>query len=231
MTFKPLNENIQQCTATSRSTGRRCENPAVHGYTVCRLHGAHKKRSPNDAPKKTKSGRHSNVIQKYKNKLNKTAEELGVDLSVGLKHGFLAFDILTPEERQDFLSVVKQLHEDFEMNKSSDFYATELVATNLILFRRAVKNDDVKAVEAYDRMVRMHLSDLKATKSAREGDTVNIKTTPAEWAASILKRVEEEEALEEASGGGAFSGGSKTSVAFDEGGDANKSDGTKPFEE
>lgn len=231
MTFKPLNENIQQCTATSRSTGRRCENPAVNGYTVCRLHGAHKKRSPNDAPKKTKSGRHSNVIQKYKNKLNKTAEELGVDLSVGLKHGFLAFDILTPEERQDFLSVVNQLHEDFEMNKSSDFYATELVATNLILFRRAVKNDDVKAAEAYDRMVRMHLSDLKATKSAREGDTVNIKTTPAEWAASILKRVEEEEALELAGGGGAFPDGSKSSVAFDEGGDANKSDETKPFEE
>ncbi|OQA83982.1 MAG: hypothetical protein BWY28_03065 [bacterium ADurb.Bin236] len=231
MTFKPLNENIQQCTATSRSTGRRCENPAVNGYTVCRLHGAHKKRSPNDPPKKTKSGRHSNVIQKYKNKLNKTAEELGVDLSVGLKHGFLAFDILTPEERQDFLSVVKQMHEDFQLNKSSDFYATELVATNLILFRRAVKNDDVKAAEAYDRMVRMHLSDLKATKSAREGDTINVKTTPAEWAASILKRVEEEEAQELAGGGGAFSEESKNSVAFDEGDDANKSDKTKTFEE
>jgi uncharacterized membrane protein YgcG len=77
----------------------------------------------------------------------------------------------------------------------------------------------------------MHLADLKATKSAREGDTVNIKTTPAEWAAAILKRVEEEEAAEQAGGGGAFSGGSKTSVAFDEGGDANKSDETKPFEE
>ncbi|OQA87740.1 MAG: hypothetical protein BWY28_01900 [bacterium ADurb.Bin236] len=231
MAFKPLNENIKQCTATSKSTGRRCENPAVNGYNVCRLHGAHKKRSPNDPPRKTKSGRHSNVIQKYKNKLNKTAEELGVDLSVGLKHGFLAFDILTPEERQDFLSVVKQMHEDFQLNKSSDFYATELVATNLILFRRAVKTGDVKAAEAYDRMVRMHLSDLKATKSAREGDTINVKTTPAEWAASILKRVEEEEALEQAGPAGAFSEGSKKSVAFDEGDDGKKSDEPKPFEE
>ena len=192
MAFKPLNENIKQCTATSKSTGRRCENPAVNGYNVCRLHGAHKKRSPNDPPRKTKSGRHSNVIQKYKNKLNKTAEELGVDLSVGLKHGFLAFDILTPEERQDFLSVVRQMHEDFEMNKSSDFYAVELVATNLVLYRRAAKNDDVKAAEAYDRMIRMHLSDLKATKSAREGETLNVKTTPAEWASAIMKRVSEE---------------------------------------
>jgi len=231
MPFNPLNPNIKQCTATCKNTGKRCEAIAVAGFNVCRMHGAHKKRSPNDAPKKTKSGRHSNVIQKYKNKLNKTAEELGVDLSVGLKHGFLAFDIFTPEERQDFLSVVKQLHEDFQMNKSSDFYATELVATNLTLFRRAVKTGDVKAIEAYDRMVRMHLSDLKATKSAREGDTINVKTTPAEWAASILKRVEEEEALEQTGPAGAFSAESKKSVAFDEGDDANKSDETKPFEE
>jgi len=231
MTFKPLHQGSRQCTATAKSTGKRCEQVAVNGFDVCRVHGAHKKRSLNDPPRKTKNALQSGVIRKYKKKLNKTAEELGVDLSVGLKHGFLAFDILTPEERLDFLSVVKQMHEDFQLNKSSDFYATELVATNLILFRRAVKTGDVKAAEAYDRMVRMHLSDLKATKSAREGDTINVKTTPAEWAASILKRVEEEEALEQTGPAGAFSAESKKSVAFDEGDDANKSDETKPFEE
>ncbi len=116
-----------------------------------------------------------------------------MELPDTLKHGFLAFEILDVEERKNFLGVVKQMHEDFKMNKSSDFYAVELVATNLILFRRAAKNGDVKATEAYDRMVRLHLSDLKATKNAREGETVNIKTTPAEWAASILKRVNEED--------------------------------------
>ena len=216
MAFKPINPSARQCTATCKRTGRRCEQAAVNGFDVCRSHGAHKKKSPDEPTHKTTNALKSGVIRKYKNKLNKTAKELGVDLSVGLRHGFLAFDIFTPEERQDFLSVVNQMHEDFELNKSSDFYATELVATNLILFRRAVKNDDVKAAEAYDRMVRMHLSDLKATKSAREGDTVNIKTTPAEWAASILKRVEEEEALELAGGGGAFTDGSKSSVAFDD---------------
>ncbi len=192
MAFKPFHPNVRQCTATSKRTGRRCERAAVRGYDVCLSHGAHKKRKPGDPPRKTKSGQHSSVLRKYKNKLNKTAEELGVDLSVGLKHGFLAFDILTPEERQDFLSVVRQMHEDFEMNKSSDFYAVELVATNLVLYRRAAKNDDVKAAEAYDRMIRMHLSDLKATKSAREGETLNVKTTPAEWASAIMKRVNEE---------------------------------------
>lgn len=188
-----LNPNLRRCTATSKNTGERCKNPAVTGYDVCRFHGGHKKRNPTDPPRETKSGQHSSVIRKYKNKLNKTAKELGVDLAQGLKHGFLAFDILTEDEREAFLLAVKQMHEDFQMNKSSDFYAVELVATNMILYRRAAKNGDVKAAEAYDRMVRMHLGDLKATKSAREGETLNIKTTPAEWAAALLKRVDEEE--------------------------------------
>ena len=60
---------------------------------------------------------------------------------------------------------------------------------------------------------------------------MNIKTTPAEWAAALLKRVEEEEALEQAGPAGAFSEGSKKSVAFDEGDDGKKSDEPKPFEE
>jgi hypothetical protein len=220
MPFKPLNENIRQCTATSKSTGNRCENPAVNGFNVCRLHGAHKKRKPTDPPKKTKSGIHSNVIRKYKNRIDRAAKELGVELPAELKHGFLAFEILNEAERHDFLSVVKQMHEDFTLNRSSDFYAVELVATNLVLFRRAVKNDDVKAAEAYDRMVRMHLSDLKATKSAREGDTVNIKTTPAEWASDLLKSVEDEESRDQADRAGGCDEASderKTSGAFDSG--------------
>jgi len=231
MTFKPLNVNIQQCTATSKSTGRRCENPAVNGYTVCRLHGAHKKRSPNDPPRKTTSGRGSRVIKDYKKKIDETAAGLGLEPPADLEHGFMAFKILNEDEREDFLAIVKRLHDDFKMNKSSDFYATELVALSLIKFRRAVKNDDMKSIEGYDRIVRMHLADLKATKSAREGDTINVKTTPAEWAASILKRIEEEEALEQAGPAGAFSEESKNSVAFDKGDDAKKSDETKTIDD
>jgi len=231
MPLKDFHPNIKQCTATSKTTGQPCRNPAVIGFEVCRIHGGRKQSGPKAPPRETTNALKSNVIRKYKNKLKKTAEELDVDLLVGLKHGFLAFPVLDMEERRDFLEVVNQMHEDFKLNKSSDFIATELVAMSMLLLRRAAKNDDVKSAEAYDRMVRMHLSDLKATKSAREGDTINVKTTPAEWAAAILKRVEEEEALEQAGGGGAFSCRSKTSVAFDEGGDANKSDGTKPFEE
>jgi len=241
--YKPLHPGIPQCTATSKSTGRRCENPAVRGFNVCRLHGAHKKKKPGDPPKKTTNALKSNVHRKYKNRIEMAAEEIGTELLEELKHGFLAFEILNGEERRDFLGVVKQMHEDFKMNKSSDFYAVELVATNLVLYRRAAKNGDVKAAEAYDRMVRLHLSDLKATKNAREGDTVNIKTTPAEWAAALLKRVDEEDKENEGeqadqadqageAGGdgalsGAFSGERESSVTVYEDEAAKNSDETK----
>ncbi len=222
----PLINQKTQCSATSKTTGKRCPNPVVTGYNVCRAHGAHKKRKQTDPPRRTTSGRYTNVIQKYKDKLAKTAEELDVDLSVGLKHGFLAFPVLDEEERRDFLATVNQMHEDFNLNKSSDFIATELVALSMILLRRAAKNGDLKGIETHDRTLRMHLADLKATKSAREGDTANIKTTPAEWAASILKRVRAEEEKEKAD----QAGGDCTlkSDVCDDGGNDDTSRGGAP---
>jgi hypothetical protein len=36
----PLNDDASRCTATAKSTGERCQNPAVQGWDVCRMHGA-----------------------------------------------------------------------------------------------------------------------------------------------------------------------------------------------
>ncbi len=36
----PLNPYAAQCTALSKRSGVRCKNPAVRGYSVCRMHGA-----------------------------------------------------------------------------------------------------------------------------------------------------------------------------------------------
>jgi hypothetical protein len=56
--------DAQRCTATAKSTGERCKNPAVQGYTVCRMHGAGspKKGKPGGRPIKT--GRHSKWLPK-----------------------------------------------------------------------------------------------------------------------------------------------------------------------
>ena len=39
----PLPDIKNRCTAHSKRTGERCQNPAVTGYTVCRHHGANAK--------------------------------------------------------------------------------------------------------------------------------------------------------------------------------------------
>ena len=39
----PLPDMKKQCTARSKRTGVRCQNPAVNGYNVCRHHGANPK--------------------------------------------------------------------------------------------------------------------------------------------------------------------------------------------
>src|SRR4051812_49433793 len=41
---------MSQCTATSKGTGEQCKNVAVHGYPVCRFHGAGSKDKPGGRP-------------------------------------------------------------------------------------------------------------------------------------------------------------------------------------
>ncbi len=106
-----------------------------------------------------------------------------------LKHGIYADRFLDEEERPLFDAIIKQLHEDFVFNKSSDFMQVELVAVYFLKLGRAQVANDWEAAERLDRMIRCHLKDLKATKIAREGDEPRgLETTPAEWASSLLKR-------------------------------------------
>lgn len=182
------------CTAHSKSTGERCKNPAVQGARVCRFHGFNK--GPNHkkpgAPKGNKSAMTSGVntrtLKKYKKRLLENAP--------AADHGFLADEILLEEEKKSFREIVARMYRDFKLNSSSDFYAVELVAVSLILYRRCAKDMNANAIETFDRMIRMHLKDLKATKSTRETETTGLKTTPAEWAASILHKVREDEERE-----------------------------------
>jgi hypothetical protein len=36
----PLNKDQKRCSATAKNTGEQCQNPAVEGWDVCRVHGA-----------------------------------------------------------------------------------------------------------------------------------------------------------------------------------------------
>lgn len=115
-----------------------------------------------------------------------------------LKHGIYSNRFLSEEEKPLFFSIVDQLHADFVFNNSSDFLQVELVAVIYLKFARAVEAGDTDAAEKFDRMLRAHLRDLKATKITREGtEPTQSETTPAEWATSLLEKLAEAEKAEE----------------------------------
>ncbi|MHB9037065.1 MAG: hypothetical protein ACYC64_10375 [Armatimonadota bacterium] len=118
-----------------------------------------------------------------------------------LKHGVYADRFLAPEERPVFDAIIAGLREDFTFNNSSDSLQLELLATCYLRFARALDAGDAEAVERFDRMIRAHLKDLKATKIAREGDEPRAcETTPAEWATALLEKLAEAEANERMAG-------------------------------
>lgn len=111
-----------------------------------------------------------------------------------LKHGIYANRLLSDDEKSLFHTIVEQLYKDFTFNGSSDFAQVELVALYQIRLARALENGDIRAAERFDRMIRAHLRDLKATKNIREGSGPrDLDTTPAEWAASLLEKLKDEE--------------------------------------
>lgn len=110
-----------------------------------------------------------------------------------LTHGIFANRFLDEAEKPLFDAVIAALEEDFVCNRSSDFLQVELVGVNFVKLARAFVNGEMESVERIDRMIRQHLRDLKATKLTREGpaEPPKRKTTPADWATSLLERIAE----------------------------------------
>ena len=160
----------KRCTAKSKQTGERCKRRVTPGYRVCYYHGANPKNHGGCPPEKAKGN------------LN------------ALKHGFFAKRILDEDEQRLFDDIVAQLHVDFVLNESSDLIAVEAMGLALVQYSRAMDAGNAQAAETFDRIVRCHLKDLKATKIAREGETTsNLNTSPAEWATALLESIRKSE--------------------------------------
>lgn len=110
-----------------------------------------------------------------------------------MKHGIFANKCLDEEERVLFREVIDRLYQDFEFNRSSDFIQLEFIAINTVKYMRAIQDGNTDAAQKLDFMIRAHMRDLKATKLAREGDQPRgQQTTPADWAADLLSKSDEQ---------------------------------------
>jgi len=106
-----------------------------------------------------------------------------------MTYGAYVDELLDDEEKKIFQEFLNALHEDFVLNKSSDRMSAELACIYFVKLTRAIKSSNPESIYKMDLLVRNQLRDLKATKEKREGDTINLKTSPAEWAASLLEKV------------------------------------------
>lgn len=126
--------------------------------------------------------------------MTETIQRQALNKPNALKHGIYANRLLADDEKSLFHGIVEQLYKDFTFNGSSDFLQVELVALYQIKLARAIQTGDTRAAERFDRMIRAHLKDLKATKNIREGNgPKDLETTPAEWATALLGKLKAEE--------------------------------------
>lgn len=157
---------MKKCKAKSKQAQRQCRNLAMNGKEVCYFHGG-----KSTGPKKP--------ARPFG---NKHAEKYGAYVSE-----------ITKKDLWIFERFFDTLHSDFDLNNSTDKMATELACMYFTKIIAALREEDQPTADNFDRMCRMQLKDLKATKSAREGEVVTLKTSPAEWAANLLSQSEEKE--------------------------------------
>jgi len=93
-----------------------------------------------------------------------------VPLKSKLVHGIFANRIFGAEELALFTVMIEIFREETAFNGSGDLVQLELLCIYCLKITRAVMAEQWDGVERLDRMIRMHMSDLKLTRKMREGD-------------------------------------------------------------
>jgi len=157
----PLENLNLQCKAKSKRSGKRCQNPAVKGYEVCRVHGANPK-NHGGAPKKN---------------LN------------AIVHGTFVDRFLKEGEVEMFNRFMDGLKKDIpDMNDSSDYAIAVTAAMVFIRLQRAIEGDaQPSSVDFLSKTLIRHLEALKITRHARKGTDINLPS-PAQWALDLIER-------------------------------------------
>ena len=160
----PLNNRKMQCKAKNKRSGKRCKNPAVTGYSVCRVHGANPK-NPGGAPKGS---------------LN------------AMVHGCFVDRFLKPGEEEMFNRFMDGLKKDMpDMNDSSDYAVAVTAGMVFIRLQRAIEGDaQPNSVDFLSKTMIRHLEALKITRHARKGTDINLPS-PAQWALQLIDKTKQ----------------------------------------
>jgi hypothetical protein len=126
------------------------------------VHGANRGSNPGCPPEKARGNKNAMTYGAYINRL------------------------LNDEERELFELFYNRLHQDFKLNESSDEMSAQMACIYFVRLVRAIEGGNAETMNKVDLLLSRKLSELKATKDKREGDS-NLQTTPAEWAASLLE--------------------------------------------
>jgi hypothetical protein len=169
-----------RCTARSKKTGERCQNPAVTGYTVCLHHGANPK-NRGGRPKGCKKPEGSGGPAPKGN-------------TNSIRHGAYS-SRLPPEERPIYEELLTQYLQDVPNPSVTDRRALERLAILETKWQVAVTT--AAPPDALDILHRLLHRELKALQVTRESkDTARTSgTTPAEVVASLLLKIRERQGL------------------------------------
>lgn len=124
--------DARQCTARSKSTGQRCKNPAVKGYSVCRLHGANPKNHGGN-PR----------IQKHNRELNSPERlaERSKDMrgnSRNLRHGLYSQrKFLNREEKKYHDDLIENIRSTYQLDDAADEILLADLAHCMVMKKRS----------------------------------------------------------------------------------------------
>jgi len=142
----PLNKKATQCKAKSKISGERCQNAAVRGFEVCRMHGA-----KGGAPKKNLNALvHGTFVDRF---LREGEHEMFERFMSGLKK-----DIPDMNDSADFA------------------IAVTAGMVFIRLQRAIEGDAQPNSVDFLSKTLIRHLEALKITRHARKGTDINLPT-------------------------------------------------------
>ncbi|MHB9038428.1 MAG: helix-turn-helix domain-containing protein [Armatimonadota bacterium] len=118
------------------------------------------------------------------------------DHGPSIKRGLYADMLLTSEDGARYDEIIKGLREDFTVSSNVDEMHIQLAAVCYLKLSKAHLAEDWEKAEHMDRMLKGHLTELKAAKK-RQQATEPSGDSPAEWATEVLESL----AATERSGG------------------------------